>query len=297
MPTPDLRALLASWELSLKAERKSPQTIRSYCGGVELFLTWCEANGHPSTLDRPTVQAWIVSQLDAGREANTAQARHHAARRFSAWLFEEGEIDTDEIVNLKPPKSSKKVVPRLTEDEIRALIATCGRKTFVDRRDEAILRFMLETPSRAGEIIAMNLPDVDLRRGIAKLRGKGDKERTVPFGPTTARAIDRYIRSRATHKLATPTGKLWLGNRNTGFTYYALWRTMRQRADQANLPHFHPHLTRHTSAQRWLSAGGSEGGLMSVAGWTSRAMLTRYTEATAAERAAEEARKLNLGDF
>ena len=61
---------------------------------------------------------------------------------------------------------------------------------------------------------------------------------------------------------------------------------------------FKPHVLRHTAAQRWLSAEGSEGGLMAVAGWSRRRdMLDRYTRATASERATEEARRLNLGDL
>jgi integrase len=69
------------------------------------------------------------------------------------------------------------------------------------------------------------------------------------------------------------------------------------RAAAAGIDGFHPHRLRHTAAHRWLAAGGSESGLMSVAGWTRPDMLMRYTKAQAASRAAEEARRLNLGDL
>jgi len=65
----------------------------------------------------------------------------------------------------------------------------------------------------------------------------------------------------------------------------------------AGIKDFHPHVMRHTAADRWLSAGGSEGGLMAIAGWTRPDMLLRYTGARAAQRAADEARGLNLGDL
>jgi len=65
----------------------------------------------------------------------------------------------------------------------------------------------------------------------------------------------------------------------------------------AGVDGFHPHRLRHTAAHRWLAAGGSEGGLMAVAGWTRPDMLMRYTQAQASSRAAEEAKKLNLGDL
>jgi integrase len=70
----------------------------------------------------------------------------------------------------------------------------------------------------------------------------------------------------------------------------------RRRATRVGVQGFHPHKLRHTAAHRWLPAGGSESGLMAMAGWTHADMLIRYTRATAAERAADEARRLNLGD-
>jgi integrase/recombinase XerD len=118
----------------------------------------------------------------------------------------------------------------------------------------------------------------------------------VPFGPQTARALDRYLRLRRQHRLAD-TPALWLGDQGRGFGYNALHFTLGRRAEAAGIRGFHPHVLRHTAAHRWLAAGGSEGGLMAVAGWARRDMLDRYAAATASERAAAEAKSLNLGDL
>jgi integrase len=72
---------------------------------------------------------------------------------------------------------------------------------------------------------------------------------------------------------------------------------LKKRAEAAGINGFHLHLLRSTAATRWLRAGGSEGGLMAMAGWSTRAMLDRYTGASAAERAAAEARNLRLGEL
>jgi len=97
----------------------------------------------------------------------------------------------------------RKVVPVLTEDRLRALISACEGPDLRDRRDEAIVRLMTETGMRAGEVIAIEVADVDLKTGSATVRrGKGGKGRTVPFGPRTGRAMDRYIRLRRSHRLA-----------------------------------------------------------------------------------------------
>ncbi|MBV9652144.1 MAG: tyrosine-type recombinase/integrase [Pseudonocardiales bacterium] len=295
--TPDLAVLLESWTVHLRAERKSAETVKSYIAGVRQFLDWCAAQGVPAVLDRATVNAFVAAMLESGAEPATARSRQLAVRRFSAWCADEGETIRDELLGLKPPKLDVKVVPRLTDDQCRALVKACAGREFRDRRDEAIVRFMLEAIVRAGEVVAMRTTDVDITRGIAVVqRGKGGKGRPVPFGAQTGRAIDRYLRMRRAHRLAD-TPPLWLGDRGKGLSYDGLYVALRHRAELAGIPNFHPHITRHTAAQRWLSAEGSEGGLMAVAGWTRRDMIDRYTRATASERAAEEARRLGLGEF
>jgi integrase/recombinase XerD len=293
----DLRALLDSFLLNLSGERKSPQTVKTYGDGVRAFFTWCEATGAPAALERATVAAFTASLLDAGAEAATARSRQLAVRRFSAWLATEGEIPADELARMSPPKLDVKAIHPLTDDQLVALLAACKGPDLRDKRDEAIVRLMTETGARAGEILALQVPDVDLAGGTAVIsKGKGGKARRVPFGPRTGAALDRYIRARRRHRLAS-TPVLWLGQGGKEFGYHALRDTLRYRADRAGIGALNPHLLRHTAAHRWLAAGGSEGGLMAVAGWTRPDMLLRYTKARAEQRAADEARKLNLGDL
>lgn len=296
MPTPDLASLFDSWLLHLRAERKSPQTLKTYGDGVRLFFAWCVRNDIEPALDRRVLQRWIAELLDNGSEAATARSRQLSVRRFSAWCYAEDEIDRDDLLGLKPPKLDDKIVESLTDDQLALMIKACAGRDLRDRRDEALIRLMVETALRSEEVLSMTLPDTDLARGIAIVRrGKGGKGRTVPFGPRTGAAIDRYIRTRRVHRLAA-TPALWLGERGKDFGYHALRDTLGMRAQRAGVEGFHPHLLRHTAAARWLDAGGSEGGLMAVAGWTRREMLDRYTRATSERRAGEEARRLALGD-
>ena len=294
---PDLAVLLPSWELALRSERKSPATVKVYGDGVRAFLKWCGREGHTPALDRDLMKAFVADLLDAGAEPTTARSRQLAMRRFSTWLEEEGEIDSDPLLGLKAPKLDVKVTESLSDDQLRKLIKACSGKEFRDRRDEAIVRLMAETAMRAGECVALAVTDVDLTRGQATVRrGKGGKGRISPFGPQTGVTIDRYLRTRRTHQLAD-LPDLWLGERSKRFSYDALHKTLGYRAQLAGLTNFHPHLLRHTAASRWLAAGGSEGGLMAVAGWSTRDMIDRYTRSTASDRAAAEARGLGLGDL
>lgn len=297
MPRVDLSELLPSWQVSLRAEGRSPETIKSYRDGVNRFLAWCDEQETEPALTRDLVNAFVAHLLDAGAQPTTARARQLALRRMSVWLLEEGITRRDDLIALRPPKLDTKVTARLTDEQCTALVKACAGADFGSRRDEAIVRLMLETAARAGEVVAMTSEDVDVARGLAVIRrGKGGRGRVVPFGPHTARALDRYVRLRRAHRLADGPA-LWLGVRGKPFNYAGLYDALQRRARAAGIEHFHPHLTRHTAAQRWLSAGGSEGSLMAVAGWSKRDLLDRYTRATAAERAAAEARTLNLGEL
>src|SRR6201998_3041526 len=230
-PALDLAAMLPSWELALRAERKSPQTIKSYGDGVRAFIRWRTDNGNTAALDRELVKGFVADLLDGGAEPSTARSRQLAVRRFSAWMEEEGEIDTDPLLGLKAPKLDAKVTESLTDDQLRRLIKACGGREFRDRRDEAIVRLTAETGMRAGEVLGLTVEHCDLvTRRVAEGRGKGGKGGVAPFGPQTGRTIDRYMRSRRTHRLAD-TPALWLGDRGKELAYFGLRNTLQYRAE------------------------------------------------------------------
>ncbi|BBY36504.1 tyrosine recombinase XerD [Mycobacterium mantenii] len=298
--TSNLFSLLPSWKLAMQAAHKSPATIDSYMRGVRLFREWCENNGHTPELDKTLLSMWVAELLANGAEPNTARVRLQAVRQFSAWLAdpEQGaELDSDPLLGIRPPKLDTKVIDGLTADEIRLLLKACGGKDFLGRRDEAVVRLLAETGLRAGECLGLTTADVNLERGLVTVhRGKGGKGRVVTIGPQTAAALDRYLRARRTHRLAH-TAPLFLGGGDQGLGYHGLRVALLARAKQAGIEGFHLHRMRHSWASRWLESGGSEGGLMSAAGWSTREMVDRYARHTAAERAQAEARKLQLGDL
>lgn len=298
MTPEELGALRDSWILALRAERKSPNTVISYRNGVNSFLAWCAKTDTEPELTPRVLRAFTADMIDSGVEGATARVRSWAVRRLSYWAAAEGEIDTDQLIGLKLPSIDEKVIVPLTDAELVAILATCSDKSFVNRRDEAIIRLLIETTARAEELIDMCVSDTKVQDGVTLIRrGKGGKGRLVSFSPIAARAIDRYLRLRRTHRLAD-TDELWLGDRGTTFRYPGLYRVLRKRGIAAGIErHVHPHLFRHIAATRWLAAGGSEDGLLAMAGWKSRQMLHRYVQATSSARAIEESRRLNLGDL
>jgi integrase/recombinase XerD len=297
MADPDLRALLESWTIHLRAERKAEGTVRLYATGVRAFLAWCDRQGRPAILNRPIVATFIAQLLNDGREAATARARQLALRRFAAWLADEGELPADPLEGLKPPKLDSKVVPVLSDQQVRALLAACQGPALRDRRDEALVRLLTETGLRAGETVALQsrtstcAPAPCTSAGAKAARDASCRLVPRPPAPWTA-----TCGSAASTAWLTPR-RSGSGDQGRGFGYDALHFTLGRRAEAAGIRGFHPHVLRHTAAHRWLAAGGSEGGLMAVAGWARRDMLDRYAAATASERAAAEAKSLNLGDL
>jgi integrase/recombinase XerD len=143
----DLAALPPSWEIHLRAQRKSASTVNVYAGGVR-----DRADAGPA--HRAT---HIADMLDSGAEA--AAACQLALCRFAAWLVEEGELDANPLAGLKPVRVDSKVVPVLTEQQLRELLVACQGKSLRDRRDEALVRLLAETCLRAGEAVVLELSD------------------------------------------------------------------------------------------------------------------------------------------
>jgi site-specific recombinase XerC len=184
------------------------------------------------------------------------------------WAELDGEITTNPMRNLSGPQPELPVVPGAGDREAAKPAATVSGNTFVDRRDNAILRLLIDTGIRRGEIVGLCLDDLQLLEREASVTGKGSRQRTVKFGAKTAKAVDRYLRLRSRH--ANAEGQS-CGTRADGpITYHGMAMIIRRRADQAGLDHVHLHQFRHTFAHLWLDQGGAEGDLMELAGWTSR---------------------------
>ena len=294
---------LADWRTALRAEDKAAAAVAVYADGATRYLRWCATHDH-LPMSRTALNAWIAGLLDTGAAPGTARIRQLAVRRFASWLATGGEIHADPFPGVTAPHVEPPLVEPPTDEELSALLATCAvpgtdppaGNTLHHRRDEAIIRLMFETAIRSGELVDLHLDDLDLiARLITIRRGKGGRGRLIPIGRATTEALLVYLDQREKHPLAH-TPDLWLGHGSKSFSREGLYRSLRRRARRAGVQSFRPHRLRHTAAHRWLAAGGSESGLMATAGWTRTEMLVRYTRARACERAADEARRLNLGD-
>jgi site-specific recombinase XerD len=290
--------LIASWRRSLIAAGKSPRTLEGYLGTAGQFTRWCATNGrptYPTEQTRADVEEFI-GELLATKARGTAALRFRNLRAWFAWLVTEGELGASPMVGMRQPTVDAKPVPVLTEAQLSALLDTCRNgKDFLDRRDHALLRVLIDTGMRRGELAALELGDVDLEGPVLIIRrSKTYRGRLVPLGSRTAAAVDRYIRARARHRLAASPA-LWLGQRGP-LSGEGVRQMVLVRARQAGLDGVFVHQFRHSFAHHWLSNGGQEHDAAAIAGWSSTTMLARYGASAASERAREAHKRLGMGD-
>jgi site-specific recombinase XerD len=299
----DLPAFQDSFIRHLRATNRSEATLTVYTAGLKAFYDHLVAKGMPKdvlNIHREHLEPFI-SLLIAAKSPATAATRFTALRSFFNWLVDEDEIPDTPMRRMKLPKVPLKMVPLISNEDLSRLFKTCDGPSFEDRRDAAILRLLLDTGLRRSEIANIlysrtddRLSDVNIQQGHIKVMGKGGKERIVAFGAKSAKALDRYLRRRDSHPLAS-SESLWIGQ--TGhLTADGVECVLDKRAKMAGIGHIHLHQFRHTFAHLFLAAGGQETQLMKLTGWSTRTMLERYAAIGATDRAIAAHRQFSPGD-
>jgi site-specific recombinase XerD len=284
----DIEFHARGFELTLSAQRKRPNTIKSYLEAVEQLDAFLYASGMPrdvANIRREHVESFIADQDRRLRPASVAN-RYRSIQQFFRWLLEQGEIKVSPMANMKPPAVPVEPPPVLRPEQLNALIKACSGSDFDARRDKAIVVVLLDTGVRLSELAGMRLVDITPGRTphpwTIEVTGKGDRKRPVPLGKDAALAVHQYLGVRARHHRAGDPW-LWLGLKGH-LTTNGVAQMLRRRGAIAGIDHLNPHRFRHSFAHSFLAAGGQEGDLMRLAGWTSRTMLQRYGASAATER-------------
>lgn len=288
-----LSDLLPSWERTLRARNRAPRTITSYLASANEFVA---ATGDPpvDTIGQHHIEDHIDGLLER-TSANNAATAYRRLQQLFKWLTEEGEIPESPMRRMSPPAVPDKPIPVITDDTIRRLLKACEGRGFTDRRDAAIIRLLLDTGIRSAELVGLTVDDVDWSYSVVTVLGKGRRLRSVPFGAKTSEALDRYQRARRQHRHAD-LPDLWLGVKGP-LTSSGVTQLLERRAGRAGVPATGLHRWRHTAAHQWLAAGGQEGDLEMLMGWSKASGMTRRYGRSAAEQRARDAHKrMGLGD-
>ncbi|MGZ4464474.1 MAG: tyrosine recombinase XerC [Nocardioides sp.] len=280
---------LADYERHLVSERDlTAHTVRAYLGDVSGLLEHATRLGlvDVADLDLRSLRSWLAKQQTLGRSRTTLARRATSARVFTAWLLRTGRVQVDPGASLGSPKAHRTLPPVLRVDEAADLIhaaaelADDGSPTGL--RDVAMLEMLYATGIRVGELVGLDVDDIDRDRQVVRVFGKGRKERSVPFGRPAARALDFWLKHGRPHLLVEGSGPaVFLGARGKRIDQRAVRTLVHRRiAEVPGAPDIGPHGLRHTAATHLLEGGADLRSVQELLGHASLATTQLYTHVT-----------------
>ncbi len=183
----------------LRYERNvSPHTLRNYSSDLEQFRDYLLLKGKVqeipvSEIDHLTIREWM-SSLHGDNKKKTSIARKLASlRTFFQFLVREGIQETNPAKLVSTPRIERKLPTHLSMEDAVRFIETPDLETDLGRRDRAILEFLYATGMRVGELVGLNLKDIDFREKLVRVTGKRKKQRILPFGEPALHALMFYL--------------------------------------------------------------------------------------------------------
>lgn len=282
-------ALVATYAQHLRAERDlTDHSVRAYTGDISSLLDHLArlGVGDIAELDLRALRSWLAKQQSLGLARTTLARRATAARVFTAWLARTGRTPTDVGASLGSPKAHRTLPPVLRADEagdlIRVAFEHLGDSEETDPvglRDVAMLELLYATGIRVGELVGLDVDDLDRDRNVVRVFGKGRKERTVPFGRPAAAALDAWlVRGRPGLAVSGSGAALFLGVRGRRIDQRAVRTLVHRRiAEVPGAPDIGPHGLRHTAATHLLEGGADLRSVQELLGHASLATTQLYT--------------------
>ena len=273
----------------LKYERNlSPHTLRNYASDLEQFQQHLfsveKRDDFPlSEIDRLTIREWMASLH--GRNKKTSVARKLASlRTFFQFLIREGKLESNPAKLVATPKIERKLPNHLSMEDAVRFIETPDINIDLGRRDRAILEFLYATGIRVGELVGIDLGDVDLRERMVRVTGKRKKQRIVPFGEPAAQAVTLYLEStRAAFLSGSPEAErdnaLFLHRRGGRLTTRSVGRMIDKYIKLcADIHDISPHSLRHTFATHLLDSGADLRDIQELLGHARLSTTQIYTQ-------------------
>jgi integrase/recombinase XerC len=282
---------LADFELHLRAERAlSVHTLRAYVSDVRQFAE--EAGVAPEEVRSEEVRAFLAGRHR--RQAPSTLGRKLASlRTFFRYLVREGHREADPCVGLPGPRAPKGLPRPLAVDDCHVLLegaeaAPEDAVTAIDLRDQAMFELLYGAGLRVGELVALDVRDVDLHRGEVRVWGKGGKERIVPLPGAASDALRAWIDMRDRPGFLGEPLFVSLRGKRGGSVRRLDARNVRRRLGRRALEkglvdRVHPHRLRHSYATHLLDMGADLRAIQELLGHASLSTTQKYT-AVSAER-------------
>ncbi len=264
----------------------SPHTVKAYAEDLDQFAAFAETQGVTDirAADPALLRSFLAHLLSLGL-ARASRARKTASlRSFFAYLARQSLLPRSPAVGLRSIKTERRLPKFLRSDEIESLLAAPDAGTPLGLRDRALLETLYASGMRAGELVMLNVADVNYDEGVIRVIGKGNKERMTLLGRQAVFALERYVRKGRPElilKADTDSGALFV-NRYGGRLSDRGVRKLFDRYCAVASTHLKitPHVLRHTFATHLLSNGADLRLIQELLGHASVATTQMYTHVT-----------------
>jgi len=263
----------------------SAHTVRAYRADIGSLLRHASRMRvvEVADIDLGVLRSWLARLAATGNARSTVARRAAAARTFTTWAARRGLLTTDPGVALGTPKSRRSLPAVLRQDQARQLMEVAGRaaegRDAVGLRDRAVLELLYATGARVGELCALNVSDIDNGRRLARVLGKGAKERSVPMTLPAAEAVEEWLRlGRPRLARATSGAALFLGVRGGRLDQRAARALVHRSLERVpGAPELGPHGLRHSAATHLLEGGADLRSVQELLGHATLATTQVYT--------------------
>ncbi|MFA0784560.1 MAG: hypothetical protein YYHSYBAR_002951 [Candidatus Fervidibacter sacchari] len=229
---------------------------------------------HPLTECSPTcVQKYLAWLLERGRKLVTLNAHYRVLHTFFRWLKEIGLVEENIVEKVKRPKPEAALPRTVTEEHFAAALRLLDPSKPQHIKYITILTLLFDTGARVSEVLGLRWGDIDFNQRLIVLRGKGRKERVVPFGRVVAGWLLKYL---SLNPPAHQDDLVFKTSNNTPISKRNLlrfWHNLQKKAGLKPLP---LHGLRHGFARAWLMSGGDAFSLQLILGHTDASMTKRY---------------------
>ncbi len=263
---------------------RSEHTQRAYLGDVRDLVGFAHRHGVDDLagIDLALLRSWLAALTSAGRARATVARRAAAARSFLSWAVRTGRIRVDPSARLLAPRRRAGLPTVLRADEAAALLAAAASAPArhpIGLRDRAALELLYATGARVGELVGLDVDDVDLARRTARVMGKGGKERVVPFGVPAAEAVAAWLTTGRPVLAGPGSGPaLLLGQRGRRADQRQIRAAVhRLAAGVPDLQDLGPHGLRHSAATHLLEGGADLRTVQELLGHATLATTQIYT--------------------
>lgn len=294
--TPQLAEILDEFTEYLALERgRSVHTQRAYRGDLTLLFDHVSAGAGTgptsvtlADLSLPVLRSWLALQAKQGAARATLSRRTSAVKIFTAWATRRGLMASDPAIRLQQPKSRRTLPAVLRQDQAVAAMEAAQVGAEQDHpialRDRMIVEMLYATGIRVSELCGLDIDDVDQTRNVLRVLGKGDKQRTVPFGAPAAAALNAWLeRGRPALVVPASGAALLLGVRGRRVDPRQVRTVVHQTiATIPGAPDIGPHGLRHSAATHLLEGGADLRVVQELLGHSTLATTQLYTHVTVA---------------